>query len=618
MKYASDDAVSAERSATDSLLAHLSDAAIATISGLKVFERGRTYAAAGAVEVTEEETAGESFIHARIEGTQLYEVEVCLEDGELDGECDCAHAAGGAFCKHLVALCLVWRERLAGHTTTVDETARRKVQSVVRGARTKRDRRNALHEFLRAQPAAALAERLIDLGEQFSEIERMLRLWQQSTAAVADPKALRAVVTDALTLRGRFLPLGEVHRWVSHAEPILPLLRQTRARDARAAANLTLHALRRAWTVLNSADDSNGEIGGFCRAIADEWIESLRASGAQPAAFGDTWLAVQLEDPFGCVDEDAIEEVMGVAALARYRKSLAAAWEHARATLSESASTGKRAPRRIADDEPRYRLDAVERLYVRQLERMNDLDGVLAVLRSDLSTPHRYLDVTRFLEEHNRMREAFANAEEAWRRFPHDHRIEDDLLRAYERDGWFNEAHALRRRQFEGEPSPELYGLALESGVRAGLDRETLRTELYQFMEQLETERMRAPPPRFAHARADDTAGKRNVSSRAQVLLAEGRADEALALVQPPAVCHPFVLRELALTLGADRYDAAVVLLKRVFVLAMRNAQTPYRNELELVRQIVARQDPDARARWLAELRVEFKPKRNFIAGLPP
>jgi hypothetical protein len=257
------------------------------------------------------------------------------------GSCDCAHAAGGAFCKHLVALCLVWRDRLTATPTVVDETAWRKVQSVVRGARTRRDRRAALHEFLRAQPAAALAERLIDLAEQFSEIERMLRVWQQSTAAEVDPKALRAVVTDALTLRGRFLPLGEVHRWVSQAEPILSLLRETRERDARAAADIALHALRRCWAVLESADDSDGEIGDFCRAIADEWIESLRVSGAQAATFGDTWLAVQLEDPFGCVDERAMEDVMGVAALARYRKSLAAAWEAARA--ADSASTGTRA-----------------------------------------------------------------------------------------------------------------------------------------------------------------------------------------------------------------------------------------------------------------------------------
>jgi hypothetical protein len=38
---------------------------------------------------------------------------------------------------------------------------------------------------------------------------------------------------------------------------------------------------------------------------------------------------------------------------------------------------------------------------------------------------------------------------------------------------------------------------------------------------------------------------------------------------------------------------------------------------VELVRQIVARQDRESRARWLAELLVEFKPKCNFIASLP-
>jgi hypothetical protein len=109
----------------------------------------------------------------------------------------------------------------------------------------------------------------------------------------------------------------------------------------------------------------------------------------------------------------------------------------------------------------------------------------------------------------------------------------------------------------------------------------------------------------------------RNVSLRAEVLFEEGRVDEALALVQAPSLCHPLVLQQIALNLGEDRCGAAVTLLQRVFVHAMRTAQTPYRDELELVRQIQMRQDTESRAAWLAQLRVEFKAKRNFIRGLP-
>jgi uncharacterized Zn finger protein len=609
-------AVPAQRPETSALDAQLTDAALADASGTRVFERGRTYAAAGAVDVIEESSGEDARIRARIAGTQVYETVAWLEFGELCGACDCAHAASGAFCKHLVALCLVWRDRLAGKITAIDETAQRKVEAVARAAQTRRERRQALHEFLRAQPASALAERLIDLTEQFPEIARMMRVWQTSTTAAADPKALRAAITDVLTIRSRFLSLDEVPTWVAQAESILPLLREARTRDARVGADLALHALRRAWAAQEGADDSNGEIGRFCATIGDEWVACLQASGELPAAFGDAWLALQLEDPFGSIDVQVVREVMSNAALARYRKSLAAAWEQTRAALAAPPATGKRSAHRLDNSGLRYRLDTLERMHVDELERMGDVDGALAVLRSDLSKPHRCLAVTVFLEKHNRMREAFASAEDAWRRFPEDWRTQDGLLRAYERDGWFEEAHALRRKQFEHEPSLERYQNALESCVRAGLDRATVRAELFQFMEQLEAERLRASASRRSYF-DDHTAGKRNVTLRAHILLAEGRVSEALDLVQPPAVCDPRVLRALALQLGAPQHDHAVALLQRVFDLEMRTAQTPYAHALTLVREIVERQDAQSRARWLAELRVQFKAKRNFIKGLP-
>jgi hypothetical protein len=317
------------------------------------------------------------------------------------------------------------------------------------------------------------------------------------------------------------------------------------------------------------------------------------------------------------VDAEVVEEIMGSAALARYRRLLAVEWAKARGAPSDSGASGKRSVRKTFLDEADYRLRTIERLHVGQLEKTGDLDGVLAVLRSDLSDPHRCLEVTRFLEAHGRLREAFASAEVAWRRFPKDWRIQEDLLRAYERDGWLAEAHSLRRSQFEAGPNVERYGRALQSGVAAGPDRDALRAELFSFMERLEEKEMHAPPTRFARAREREVAALRNVSLRAQVLVEEDRVHEALALVQTPSVCHPLVLRQIALKLGEDRYGAAVTLLQRVFVHAMRTAQTPYRDELELVRQILMRQDAESRAAWLAQLRVEFKAKRNFIRGLP-
>jgi hypothetical protein len=291
--------VQAGRSTVGTLAEWLTDTAIAAASGPKVFERGRTYAAGGAVRVREAPQGDDPRIRGHIQGTQIYETEVWLEDGAIRGTCDCAHAADGWFCKHQVALCLVWRDRLTGTAPVVDDIAHRKVQAAARAAQTRRDRRAALHEFLRVQPASALAERLIDLADQFADIERSLRMWQKASDTAATPKELRALATEALSIRGPFLPLAEVRSWMLQAEPVLPLLRDARERDVRSAADIALHALRRSWVALQKADDSDGEIGQLCYAIAGEWIACLQAVGAQPASFADTWLRVQLEDPFG-------------------------------------------------------------------------------------------------------------------------------------------------------------------------------------------------------------------------------------------------------------------------------------------------------------------------------
>jgi hypothetical protein len=499
----------------------------------------------------------------------------------------------------------------------VNEAAQRKVQAAARAAQTRRDRRTALHEFLRAQPAAALAERLIDLADQFTDIEQLLRMWQKTTSVASAPGELRALVTEALSVRGPFLPLNEVRGWVLQAEAVLPLLRDARERDARSAADIALHALRRSWAATQKADDSNGEIGGLCSAIAEEWVACLRAAGEQPASFGDTWLRVQLDDPFGCVAPEAVEDLMGHAALARYRKLLAAEWAKARGASPDSGASGNRPVRSRFLDETDYRLRTIERLHVAQLDKTGDLEGALAVLRSDLSEPRRCLEVTRFLEAHGRLRDAFASAEDAWRRFPEDWQIQEALLGAYERDGWLAEAHALRRSQFERQPGVQRYRQALQSGIAAGVDGDALRAELFRFMEQLEEAQMRAPAPRMARALEREAPALRNVSLRAQVLVSERRVDEALKLVQPPAVCHPDVLRQIALDLGEDRHSASVELLQRVLVHAMRTAQTPYRDELDLVRQILDRQDAESGTAWLARLRTEFKAKRNFVRGLP-
>jgi hypothetical protein len=416
---------------TPSLVAALSDSALRRASSSATFQRGSTYASSGAVEVRSEERGDTPAIYATVNGTEPYSTEVWFHDGEVGGTCDCPSAQEGWCCKHQVALALVWRERLTGTAPAIDEEARRKVQASVKRALTVRDRRQALHDFLHSRSAATLADRLLDLADRDHEVARELQQWRKLSEAPHEAADLKALVTEILSPGQDFISWRENYAYVRRAEAVVTLLAKTRERDPSGAAALSLHAMRRGWAALSQSDDSDGNIGELIEAIGAEWVAALKQAGPQPAAFGDTYLQLLLDGPFGCFDTEAAEPAMGEAALGRYRKALAARWRQAKdavlaakaehaALLAKAAMTKKRPPYFERDPERDMRLSMLENMYLQQLEAEGDADGALAVMREDMSEPSSYHRVTGLLERQGRLREAFANAELGSKAFPDD------------------------------------------------------------------------------------------------------------------------------------------------------------------------------------------------------
>jgi hypothetical protein len=411
-----------------------------------------------------------------------------------------------------------------------------------------------------------------------------------------------------------FIALADAARYVRRAEAVLPLLQQAQARDACAAVPLCLHAMRRAWDTLQQADDSDNDIGGLCESIGAEWVLALQGAGPQPASFGDTYLQVQFDDPFGCFDAAAAEAAIGAPAMAHYQRALEERWRRAKdaelALKAEHAAKGAGSQGRV----PAYRrnpergasLWTLERLHLAQLERSGRMDDALAVLREDLYEAPAHSRVIRFLEKLSRFGEATAQAWQGSQAFPDDQRLQDDLLRCLERDGCTEQALMLRRRQFERDPSVQRFQLVLKAGQAAGQDEVDLRQSLLDFLAAREELALQTTPP-----------GRRDVSLRAEVLGSEGRWVEACTLVQFPAQCRAGVLREIARHLPAEQGDEALALWQRVLDCAMQGASSPYRSELALVKEIGQRMDPAKRSRWLEQLRTEYKAKRSFVRDLP-
>lgn len=594
------------RPTTSSWLPLLSDAALRQLSGPAVFARGQTYAASGAIETLEdaEPAPGEQVaLAAVVQGTQPYQVRVWIdEENDLDGECDCPHAQDGNFCKHLVALCLAWRGDLGGEAPAPDAQAARKVAAVAKRARTQASNRDALHAFVRAQPAQALAERLWAWAGYDRALMADLKAWQAEHSAGNDTKALRGAIGDLLRQRSGYLDWHEMPTYMRRAGRVLPLLQPWLQRDPAELRALCEHALRCLYKVAEHADDSNGELGGLMQDLIALLTQALHAA-PPPAAWVERWFTLMAEDPWGLWDEKAILAAAGPAVLARYTERVREEWDR---WQRSHPATGRYD----------YQRSQLRGRYLASIAAQGDPRALRDAMAASAADPGEFHDLVALCEGQGWYREAFQWAQAAAKRHPQDWRSEDDLLRCYERDGWDEEALAIWRRRLAANASPDVYQSALKAAERAGRDRTAYRAELFAWAEQREADALQARRKNPYGQQAG--AMERDVSLRTAWLLADRDLEAALALVQQSGVrCAAATLETLARKLPRRHHADAAQLLQRVFAQAMERATSPYAKPLELVREILERLPSAQQAAWLAELRTRYKPKRNFIAGLP-
>jgi uncharacterized Zn finger protein len=588
----------------------LGDSALRLASSDTILARGQAYARSGAVLLLDDSDDDMPGVQAEVSGSQLYTTELWLDGGELQGRCDCPHAADGWFCKHQVAVALVWRNRVLASPAVV-ASAHQRTPATPRS-------KQSLSDFLRAQPAAMLAEQLLALARQDTDIKRQLQHWQKLSQLPDDLAAKKSLVNSLLSPRREFLAWDETTSYVLQAQPVLRLLASTAQDAPDQAVALASHALRRAWQALEQADDSNGVVGDFCAELGQQYVAALQASGPQNAAYGRDYLQLLLDDPIDSFDSCRAEDALGAPALACFRAELATRWQQALLA----------APRRADRGGVVTPVWTLRRLHLQQLENAGEVDAAMTVLRAgqpDASDHHQMVDL---LERHGRLKEASAQAEQAYQRWPDDWRAQDDLLRCCERDGRVALAYTLRQRQFEARPSVATYQAVLAAGQMAGRDPVAHRLALHDALAQRAQDQATSQAQAWAginrkpaHARLPD------VSLRLDILVAEQRCSEALPLAlaatqaKPSAVAGPASLQGLAQGLAAHdlvQYRGSVLaVMQHVLDLEMQHAKSPYRRALALVQQIKCWQLPAQSAVWLQQLRLQHKAKRNFVAGLP-
>ena len=612
----------------------LSDAALRTLAGAAVFARGQTYACGDSVQDAELSFSKDQqtiTLQATVQGTQPYYVdEVVTEDEEVAGDCDCPHAQEGYFCKHQVALALVLRGMLGGVAPALDPAAQKKVAASAKRAKTQASNRASLQDFVNQQSAADLAQRLWSWAELDRNLMADLKGWAAQAQATDDPQSVTQAIAELLRNSREFLDWRECTAYAHRAGKVLPLLQPWLQKDPAQLRELCDYALRRLFKVAEQADDSNGEIGDVMHGVMDLMLAALRARPPE-AAWLDRWFSLQRADPWGLWSERTVVDAAGAAVQAAFAKRAVTDWQAWQAAQEQKraaqadAPAGKGAARKRNElvvsswgveryDPERQKL---RQRYLDCIERQDDPLAMMQAMHSSAQSAGEFSQLVAYCEKHRKLREAMDYALEAYKKFPKDGRTEADVLRCYERDGWDEEALAIRRRQLEARPDVEHFRAVLKCAQNAKRDVTAYRAELFAWAQEQEQKQELQGHATLSSSRQARPASERDVSTRVSWLLAEKQLDEALALVQVPHRCDARLLREIAGKLPASRNQDALPLLLRVFAFAMPRASTPYTDVLAIVQETITRMEPSPRAQWLAYLRAEYKAKRNFIKELP-
>jgi len=595
----------------------LSDAVLQRLAGEAVFRRGEVYARDGSVrdpEMSPLEDGERIALEATVRGTDRYEVRVAIDRRDrLHGRCDCPHAGDGFFCKHQVALSLVLRGVLLGEPPSEGDPAAIESPASKR-AKTQARKASDLQAFLKAQPNEALSARLWDWAQGDRELMADLKAWAAQSQAGDDPRALQTAITDLLRDRRDFLDWRESAEYARRRGKVLEWLRPWLQKNPAVCIDLCDHSLRRLYKVIEHADDSGGEIGDLVGEVMALYADAVHAV-QPPASWLTRWFDLMAADPFGLWREMEVLAQAGPAAQEAYAAKAAEEWQR----WVQAHPDGPRAPagrrgmaaQAASFDWERSRL---RDRYLRALRLQDDPRALLVAMTTSATAGHEWVEAVELCEAQGWLREAMHWAEHAYKLFPNDGRVEDAVLRAYERDGWDEEALAIRRRQLEKYPSDERYLACLETAERAGHDRAAYREELMVWAAEREMQMVLLPPERVGIPKRPSK--ERLVSQRVSWWLAEGHWQESLDLVRPPNRCDPRTLYRLAQALPSGEQNTAVGLLQRVFDVWMTQAKSPYRNELALVREIVAKMEPEAARQWVAGLRQTYKARRAFLAGL--
>ena len=558
------------------------------LAGTAAFRRGEEYFSVGTVGRLR---ATDNKITARVEGTETYQVELRDDDGDLVYDCTCPRAADGYFCKHCVAVGLAW---LAENSAVPKSGAGS-------GKKKRRDPWRDIKEYLTTQPPEALIELLLDVAQRDDRLYQSLLLKAERTGGGGNVvKAFRRAIDGATRIHG-FVDWREVGSFAGDIDQVADSLAELlKPNTAAMLIELAEYAIERVENSLQQVDDSNGEIGDIVYRLGELHLKACTLARPDPAGLAKRLFRFETTLPFGLCSFDATtyRDVLGKEGLRRYRELAKAEWR-------------KLKPRDANDSYDTHRA-TITRIMERLAEASGNVEELVAIKSSDLSSGYRYLDIAEIWTKARQPDKALEWAERGLMAFPErpDNRLRDFLVAAYLKRKYNDKALDLTWIQFEERPILEHYKKLHDVAGKLGLWPEQRGRALTRVAEVIAREASTTsrwkPKPSIP-----------NYSLRVEIALWEQDPDAAWTSAHE-GLCDRNLLIALAGALESSRPGDAVSLYRRAVPLIVgQTNNAAYAEAIKLICRVGGVMQAQSQSRqfgdYLAELRVQFKPKRNFI-----
>jgi len=342
-------------------------------------------------------------------------------------------------------------------------------------------------------------------------------------------------------------------------------------------------------------------VGEIVYRLGELHLKACAMARPEPKALAERLFRLEMGLSFGLCSFSAstYRHVLGKLGLQRYRELAEAEWSKIKPRKQDGRDF----------DSHRFRITQI----MEQLaEASGDIEELVAIKARDLSSGYSYLTIAEILSKAGQDDKALDWAERGLKAFPDrpDNRLRDFLVAAYLKRKRNDEALQLTWIQFEERPGLEYYkklhGVAKHLGIwPAQRSRALALVSDAGAREAARTNHWKPKPSAPDH------------SLRVEIALWEKDLDAAWAAVQE-GVCDRNLLIALAGKLEPARPNDAIVLYRRVVPPVVEQTNNAaYEEAIKLIRKVgklmSAQKQSGEFADYLAELRVRFKPKRNFI-----